>query len=247
MNRVVVITGVAGGIGRACAAAFMADRWDVAGVDKVARPDGLACTWYGRIDLGIRSAGDRLQAFIAGIGRLDALVNNAGLQVRKPLVETTDEDWALTMATNAAAPFVAIRVAEPYLRATQGAVVNVSSVHAVATSGGMSAYAASKGALNALTRAAAIELGPVGVRVNAVLPGAIDTPMLRGDAGARRTTGDQLDPLAGIVRHIPLGRIGRPEEIASVVLFLADGARSSFITGQALIVDGGVTARLASE
>jgi len=152
------------------------------------------------------------------------------------------------MATNAAAPFVAIREAIPYLRKAQGAVVNVASVHALATSAGIAAYAASKGALVALTRSAALELGPDGVRVNAVIPGAIDTKMLRGDAGrALDGAGGSEEGLAEIAARTPLGRIGRPEEIAQAVLFLADGERSSFVTGQTLVADGGVLARLASE
>jgi NAD(P)-dependent dehydrogenase (short-subunit alcohol dehydrogenase family) len=249
MSRVAVVTGVAGGIGRACAAAFAAEGWRVAGIGRSARPAGVPCDWYAQIDLGLRSTTERLRAFFAEIGQIDALVNNAALQVSKPLVETTDADWAAVMATNAAAPFVAIREAVPFLQATHGAIVNVSSVHAVATSTGIAAYAASKGALTALTRAAAIELGPAGVRVNAVVPGAIDTPMLRAGSGERFGTeaSGSEDPLKRIAERTPLGRIGRPEEIAGVVVFLADGTRSSFVTGQAWIVDGGVTARLASE
>ena len=247
MNRLVVISGVAGGIGRACAVAFTAAGWDVVGIDVVARPDGVVVGRYERIDLGVRTATDKLRALFADLGRVDAIVNNAALHIAKPLADTTDEDWAAVLATNAAAPFVAIREAIPYLRASRGAIVNVSSVHAVATSAGLSAYAASKGALVALTRSAAIELGPHGVRVNAVLPGAVDTPMLRKDLGTRGSERGLDDPLADISRRTPLGRVGLPEEIASAVLFLADAERSSFVTGQALVVDGGVLARLGSE
>lgn len=175
--------------------------------------------------------------FLAEVGRIDALVNNAALQIVKPLAETTDANWATVMATNATAPFMAIREALPFLHASRGAVVNVSSVHAIATSTQVAAYAASKGALLALTRAAALELGPMGVRVNAVLPGAIDTPMLNPADDARED----------LARRTPLGRIGRPEEVASVALFLADGTRSSFVTGQGWIVDGGAIARLGTE
>lgn len=237
MSRVVVITGIAGGIGRACASAFAAEGWRVAGIDKVSQPPGVACDWYEQIDLGVRSTADRLRSFFAELDRMDALVNNAAVHIVKPLAETSDADWAAVMATNAAAPFVAIREAVPYLHASRGAVVNVASVHAIATATDVAAYAASKGALVSLTRAAAIEYGPMGVRLNAVLPGAIDTPMLDTSKAVR-------DDLA---RRTPLGRIGRPEEVASVVVFLADGTRSSFVTGQGWIVDGGVTARLASE
>jgi NAD(P)-dependent dehydrogenase (short-subunit alcohol dehydrogenase family) len=248
MTRVAVVTGAAGGIGRACVAAFMEAGWDVAGIDRVERPEGMPGRWYGRIDLGVRSTTDRLRAFFAEVGQIDALVNNAALQVSKSIADTTDADWAAVMATNAAAPFVAIREALPYLRSTKGAVVNVSSVHALATSAQIAAYASSKGALAALTRAAAVELGAEGIRVNAVLPGAIDTAMLRAGAEDRRTAESDADErLASLARRTPLGRIGRPEEIASVIVFLADAERSSFVTGTTMVVDGGAIARLSIE
>ena len=245
MTRVAVITGAAGGIGRACVVAFMEAGWDVAAIDRLGRPGGAPGQWWGRFDIAVRSGGQRLRAFFAEVGRVDALVNNAAVQLSKPLIETTDAEWATVFGTNAAAPFVAIREAVPYLQATGGSIVNVASVHALATSHGIAAYATSKGALVALTRAAAMELGPSGVRVNAVLPGAVDTPMLRIDAAARG--GGDRNRIAAIARRTPLGRIGRPEEIASAVVFLADNERSSFVTGQTLVVDGGVLARLASD
>jgi glucose 1-dehydrogenase len=247
-SRVAVITGAAGGIGRACVAAFMADGWDVAGIDRVDRPAGLPGRWYARIDLGVRSTAEHLRDLFAEVGRIDALVNNAALQVSKSIDETSDADWAAVLAVNAAAPFVAIREALPYLRSSAGAVVNVSSVHALATSAQIAAYASSKAALAGLTRAAAVELGPGGVRVNAVLPGAIDTPMLRAGADDRRTSeADAEDRLGFLAQRTPLRRIGRPEEIAQAILFLADPERSSFVTGTTLVVDGGATARLSSE
>ena len=248
MSRVAVVTGVAGGIGRACAVAFMQAGWDVAGIGRGPRPDGLPGRWYGQVDLGLRTATDRLREFFAEVGQIDVLVNNAATQVSKPVETTTDAEWAAVMATNAAAPFIALREAIPFLRATKGSVVNVASVHALATAGGVAAYAASKGALVALTRSAALELGADGIRVNAVIPGAVDTKMLRGDAGMRvgSAAGEQAG-LEAIAARTPLRRIGRPEEIAQAVLFLADADRSSFITGHALVADGGVLARLASE
>jgi NAD(P)-dependent dehydrogenase (short-subunit alcohol dehydrogenase family) len=248
VTRVAVITGIAGGIGRATAVAFTEAGWDVMGVGRGSRPDGVTATRYERIDLGVRSASDRLRELFASLRQLDALVNNAAMELAKPLVDTSDDDWAAVLATNAAAPFVAIREAAPYLGKQGGSVVNVASVHAVATSAGVAAYVASKGALVALTRAAALELGPAGVRVNAVLPGAIDTQMLRNAAAERLGPGSgSADPLADLAARTPLRRLGRAEEIASVILFLADNDRSSFITGEALVADGGVLARLASE
>jgi NAD(P)-dependent dehydrogenase (short-subunit alcohol dehydrogenase family) len=140
---------------------------------------------------------------------------------------------------------VATRAALAALRASRGAIVNVSSVHAIATSAGLAAYVASKGGLAALTRSTALELAP-DVRVNAVLPGAIDTPMLRSGLARWSTDAHPDIRLQGLADRTPLRRIGEPAEVAEVILFLAD-TRSSFITGQTVVVDGGVSAQLSSE
>ena len=180
---------------------------------------------------------------------LHAIVNNAAIQVSKPILQTSAAEWDLTMASNLRSVFLGAKLAHPLLKAAGGgAIVNVSSVHAIATSANISAYAASKGGLLALTRAMAIEFAPDNIRVNAVLPGAVDTPMLRASM-ERDLYGDfsvqqRLDNLAGKTVN---GRIGTPAEIAHAIFFLADGSQSSFMTGQALVVDGGATARLSTE
>ncbi len=137
----------------------------------------------------------------------------------------------------------------PLLKAGNGgAIVNVSSVHAVATSKDIAAYAASKGGMLALTRALAIELAPDSIRVNTVLPGAVDTDMLKAglnrDHAGGGTTDERLENLAG---KTVSGKIGTPDEIARAIYFLADNDESSFITGQPLVIDGGATARLSTE
>jgi NAD(P)-dependent dehydrogenase (short-subunit alcohol dehydrogenase family) len=182
----------------------------------------------------------------ADLGRVDALVNNAAIQVAKPMVRTSAAEWDTIMDTNVRMAFRTMIAAHARLRERRGSVVNVSSVHAVATSRSIAVYAASKGALVALTRAAALELAEDGIRVNAVLPGAVDTPMLRAGMSARadRTIEESM---AALSAKTPLGRIGEPEEIAQSILFLADSDRSSFVTGQLLTVDGGATARLSTE
>jgi NAD(P)-dependent dehydrogenase (short-subunit alcohol dehydrogenase family) len=181
-------------------------------------------------------------------GRLDALVNNAACQVCKPVMETSAEDWDTIMACNVRSVFLSVKQAFPLLKKTSGAIVNVSSVHAVATSCGIAAYAASKGALLALTRAMALEFGPEGVRVNAVLPGAVDTPMLHAGLSRGHLTGDTVTKLLrGLGKKHVMGRVGKPHEIGQTILFLADSNRSSFMTGQSLVVDGGATARLSTE
>jgi NAD(P)-dependent dehydrogenase (short-subunit alcohol dehydrogenase family) len=181
-------------------------------------------------------------------GRLDALVNNAAVQVCKPILETTPAEWDRIMSNNLRSVFLGVQLAYPLLRAQQGAIVNVSSVHAVATSRNIAAYAASKGALLALTRAMALEFGCDGVRVNAILPGAVDTGMLRAGLDRGHVPGSNMEDLVrGLGRKHVMGRVGRPEEIGRAILFLADNEQSSFMTGQALVVDGGATARLSTE
>jgi NAD(P)-dependent dehydrogenase (short-subunit alcohol dehydrogenase family) len=182
------------------------------------------------------------------VDRLDALVNNAAIQLSKPLAETSVEEWDAVMSSNLRSAYLTSRQARPMLAAVQGSIVNVSSVHAVATSVAISAYAASKGGLAALTRALAVEFAPDGIRVNAVLPGAVDTPMLREGVGRGELGGQSVEQrLAALGRRTPLGRIGRPDEIARSILFLASKDQASFITGQTLVVDGGATAHLSTE
>jgi NAD(P)-dependent dehydrogenase (short-subunit alcohol dehydrogenase family) len=202
-----------------------------------------------RVDVADPPALEALFAEIeAGKRGLDAIVNNAATQLVKPLLETEPDEWDALMAVNVRAALFTARYGYPLLRDRKGAIVNVASVHAVATSPGMSAYVTSKGALVALTRALALELAPDEVRVNCVLPGAVRTRMLeeglsRGHL-ARADTELRLEELG---RRHPLGRIGEPGEIAQAILFLADDTRSGFMTGQGLVVDGGATARLSTE
>jgi NAD(P)-dependent dehydrogenase (short-subunit alcohol dehydrogenase family) len=164
-------------------------------------------------------------------------------------MDTTIEEWDLVMASNLRSVFVGTKLAFPLLKeAGGGAIVNISSVHAVATSTNIASYAASKGGLLALTRALAIEFAPNNIRVNAVLPGAVDTPMLRSGLSRGHLGGDSvIERLDNLARRTVNGRIGRPEEIAHAIYFLADETQSSFMTGQAMIVDGGATARLSTE
>jgi NAD(P)-dependent dehydrogenase (short-subunit alcohol dehydrogenase family) len=143
--------------------------------------------------------------------------------------------------------YLGIRAAHPLLLTNRGSIVNVSSVHAIATSTKIAAYAASKGGMVALTRALALELAPQ-IRVNAILPGAVDTPMLRDGLMRGHLQGANAAELVNDLgsKHV-IGRVGQPSEIAEAIYFLADDDRSSFMTGQTLIVDGGATARLSTE
>jgi NAD(P)-dependent dehydrogenase (short-subunit alcohol dehydrogenase family) len=250
-KKVVLITGAAGGIGRASVQYFAAHGWRVIGVDR--HPfgeeypqDGLFIQADIANPADFETIFDKTEKFTH---ELHAIVNNAAVQIAKPLVETTTEEWDEVMASNLRSIFLACKLAFPLLDASgNGAIVNVSSVHAVATSANIGAYAASKGGVMALTRAMAIEFAPQNIRVNAILPGAVDTPMLR--AGLQRghvSGGTIVDRLENLARKTVNGRVGQPEEIASAIYFLADNAQSSFMTGQALVVDGGATCRLSTE
>jgi len=195
---------------------------------------------------------DQVEEFFAWLAErtdgLHAIVNNAAIQICKPLVEMSVEEWDAVLASNLRSIFLTARHGFPLLRAAKGAVVNVSSVHAVATSVEVAAYAASKAGILALTRAMALEFASAGVRVNAILPGAIDTPMLRAGLGRGHVSGDSVDErMAHLARRTAMGRVGQPAEIAHAIRFLADAEQSSFVTGQTLIVDGGATARLSTE
>lgn len=248
MGKKALITGTSGGIGLATARLFLMSGWRVFGVDRKAAPPSIEGMEFFACDLSDAAHSEKVFREIREkAGALDALVNNAAMQVCKPIFETDISEWDELMAVNLRSAFVAVRSMLNSLK--KGAsIVNVSSVHAVATSSNIAAYAASKGALSAFTRALAIELSPQGIRVNAVLPGAIDTEMLRAGLGRGHLEGGTIDErLTVLAARTPLGRIGRPEDIAQAILFLADGERSSFITGQALVVDGGATTRLGTE
>ncbi|NBC18945.1 MAG: SDR family oxidoreductase [Bacteroidetes bacterium] len=248
MKPVVVVTGVGGGIGQAIAHAFADAGWTVVGVD-VREVEVDAAARFIQADVSEEASSARIFARVnEEEGRLDALINNAAIQICKPLVETTPDEWDAVMASNLRSVYLAVRHAHPLMQERGGAIVNVSSVHAIATSANIAAYAASKGGLLALTRALAIELSDDAIRVNAVLPGAIDTPMLHSGLTRGHLPEGQVTELVRALgkRHV-IGRVGQPEEVAQAVLFLADRERSSFVTGQALVVDGGATTRLSTE
>ena len=244
--RHVLVTGASGGIGAATAGAFAAEGWAVHAVDRTPAPKGLPAETFLQLDLTDPEA---IALLVTHLGQqpLDALVNNAAIGHNTPISDTTLEALDAVLATNLRAPFQLTRAILPNMKMAAGAIVNVASVHALATSTDAAAYAASKGGLVSFTRAAAIEFAADAVRCNAVLPGATDTPMLEDGLARQRGKRQDDDSRRQLESRTPLGRIGRPEEVAQAILFLADSDRSGFITGQTLVVDGGVLARLASE
>ncbi len=250
-QKTVLITGAGGGIGRATVDLFTEKGWRVIGVDRSPYGDDFPKTGH-FIQADISHPEVLEQIFMqtrASTPTLEALVNNAAVQVAKPLIETTVEEWDAVMASNLRSAFLFMKLAYPLFKAAgSGAIVNVSSVHAVQTSVNIAAYAASKGGLLALTRAMAIEFAPDNIRVNAILPGAVDTPMLRAGLNRGHLGGVDLQArLDNLARKTVNGRVGLPSEIAHAIYFLADNEQSSFMTGQAMVVDGGATARLSTE
>lgn len=232
MNRVVV-TGASSGIGAACVEAFQAEGAEVIGIDIEDSSNGDI---HIQLDLASTDCGKLLLERIGEV-EVDGLVNNAGIGLDVAAVDTSPEQFDRVIAVNLRAPFLLASALQPKLAMTKGFVVNVASVHAVATSRMVAAYAASKGGLVSLTRALAVEWAP-DIRVNTVLPGAVETTMLKD--GLFRTD-SSLEELCD--RH-PVGRIGRPEEIAKAITFLAV---NRFSSGSSLTVDGGATARLSTE
>jgi NAD(P)-dependent dehydrogenase (short-subunit alcohol dehydrogenase family) len=249
MKKTVLITGAGGGIGRAAAEAFLDSGWEVIGVDKYEIRNPLNKIHYIKGDISEPdSVKNIFEEALKTTDTLDALVNNAAIQTCKSIVEMEADEWDSIMESNLRSIFLSVRNSLHFLRKPGGAIINVSSVHAVATSANISAYAATKGGVLALTRALAVELAYKGIRVNAVLPGAVDTQMLRAGLGRGHLQEGGIDEkLKELGQKTPLGRIGKPEEIAKSIIFLADNDQSSFITGEALVIDGGALAKLSTE
>ena len=250
-KRYVVITGASRGIGRAAWDIFAKNNWFVIGIGRSPMGEDIPEQGYFiQADVSLEKDWQKIKKETTNItNQLDAVVNNAAIQITKPILDTTVEEWDQVLNANLRSVFLSVKMMHPLLKSGNGgAIVNVSSVHAVATSKDIAAYAASKGGMLALTRALAIELAPDNIRVNTILPGAVDTDMLKAglnrDHAGGGTTDERLENLA---RKTVSGKIGTPEEIARAIYFLADNDESSFITGQPLVIDGGATARLSTE
>jgi NAD(P)-dependent dehydrogenase (short-subunit alcohol dehydrogenase family) len=229
VSRVALVTGGAHGIGAAIAARLTRDGWRVIVADRDAAGSAPPGGRYAVCDVADETAVATLLAGVAaGEGRLDALVCNAGIMIRKPIAQLTPDEWSRVIGTNLTSTFLLVRASEALLRAAHGAVVTIASTRAHMSEPHTEAYAASKGGLVALTHALAISLGP-DVRVNCISPGWIFTK------------GDPPRPEDGAFH--PAGRVGRPDDIAALAAWLA-GPESGFITGAEFIVDGGVTRKM---
>ena len=235
-SKVALITGAAHGIGRATARQLLDDGWNIGAVDlkgpELERAFGKQARRVLRIegDIGDEATAKRaVNETIERFGQLDGVVSNAGIMIRKPIRQLTIAEWRRVLDVNLTAAFLLAKAAERALRQTQGAFVSIASTRAEMSEQDTEAYSASKGGLVALTHALAMTLAPV--RVNCVSPGWIAT---RDYDKLRRKDHTQ---------H-PAGRVGRPEDIAEVVAWLLDGARSGFVTGANFTVDGGMTRKM---
>lgn len=244
-SRVVVITGAASGMGAAAARLFasMGDTVIVVDRDAVGAND-VAGEIGGSAVVGDVSSSafcrSTLDDVVSRWGRLDVVVNAAGVIYRGSGEQTDDEAWARVMAVNVDGVFFMCRAALAHMvPAGVGAIINFGSIWGGIGSAGVAAYCASKGAVHQLTRAMALDHATDGVRINAVAPGEVDTPMLSSGRDARPSA-DDLQALADAT--IPMKRLAQPEEIASVVAFLASDA-ASYMTGAIVPVDAGYTAR----
>lgn len=236
---VAIVTGGANGIGKSIAKRLQKDGWRLAVIDKDARHLSSAFRTTTKIVTFDGDVTDEftVQRIVAGtldkFGRLDALVSNAGVMVRKPIAQLSLPEWRRVIDTNLTATFLLARAAEKALRKSKGAIVTVASTRAAMSEPNTESYSASKGGIVALTHALSISLGPE-VRVNTVSPGWIETG--RYSALKKRDH----------AQH-PVGRVGKPTDLAEIVAFLLDREKSGFITGANFTVDGGMTRKMIYE
>jgi NAD(P)-dependent dehydrogenase (short-subunit alcohol dehydrogenase family) len=242
---VVLVTGASSGIGAAIAIAFAEAGWDVmaAGRDEgrleeVADVSAKIVMWSGELAES-EDCNELVRDTIDEFGHLDCLVNNAGVIVRANVGDTSDEEWRYTMAINLDVPFFLSRAALPHLLLAEGNIVNIASDWGLRGGERAAAYCASKGGIVLLTKAMAKDHAREGLRVNAICPGDVDTPMLAAEAKEHGI--DLEDYLEEAAAESPNGRVATPEEIAGLALFLASDA-ATHITGAAIPIDGGVTA-----
>ncbi|MEY2583795.1 MAG: hypothetical protein QOE09_3644 [Ilumatobacteraceae bacterium] len=244
MASVALITGAAGGIGGATLDRFLAGGWKVAAVDinAVDASDRAADVLSIRADL--RDVAECRRAVAEAVqwaGRLDAVVNAAGVWTEGPSAETTEQEWDRVVDLNLKGLYFVSSASIPHLAETRGAIINLSSDAGIQGNAGAAVYCASKGGVSILTKALALELAPLGVRANAVCPGDVNSPMLRGQAEASADPAAYIDKLLRGYPQAASARFIEPAEIAELIWFLAQPSASA-ITGANISIDFGLSA-----
>jgi NAD(P)-dependent dehydrogenase (short-subunit alcohol dehydrogenase family) len=245
VGKAAIVTGAASGIGLATLVKFLeAGAAGVVAVDVAPAPPealGSERVRYVRGDVSVEeTAREFARVALESFGRIDVLVNNAGVSVVKPLHEHTPEEWDLVMGVNVKAAYWAARHVIPVMmRQRSGVILNTGSISGQVGIPGQGVYGPSKGAIHQMTRQMAIEYAPHGIRVNAIGCGTIDTPLVHKSAAA---SGDPEKFWAMLRDNHPIGRIASAEEVASFITYMASDL-ASFFTGAILMMDGGFTAR----
>lgn len=241
-DRVAVVTGGCGGIGQAICQRFAREGAVVYAADITPAQTLHSAVRYVKHDVALENdAVAVMQQIEREHGRLDILVNAAGIEIETTIEQTTLNDWNRIFAVNVTGTFLSCKYALPLMRnAGAGSIINFGSYDGFIADPSLAAYCASKGAVHALTRAMACDYGPENIRVNAICPGYIDTPMLQsffGDSG-------NIESLKQAVRDIhPIRSYGTPEDVANLVNWLA-GDESRYATGQLWVIDGGLSAQV---
>jgi len=248
-NRVAIVTGGCSGIGSSIVELFVREGAQVMIGDIKEDKETLArisairagAVTFAKTD--VRSSLDvqnLVDTAVSNYGTIDVVCNDAGIELVRPLLQTTEDDWNRVLDTNLKGTFLVSRFALPHLmKRRRGSIINLASQLGLVGLERFAAYCASKGGVIMLTKAMAVEFGSYGIRVNCICPGAIETPMMARELALEK------NPEEAERRFIdlhPIGRLGKPEEIAEAALFLASD-RSAFVTGSALVVDGGFTTR----
>jgi NAD(P)-dependent dehydrogenase (short-subunit alcohol dehydrogenase family) len=244
-GKVVIVTGGAKGIGEGCVVKLLEAKATVVvfDLDDQFKNKGLVTSY--KVDLTkeaeVKKATDEV---VEKFGRIDGLINCAGIQTYGSILDTTEEVWDKTFAVNVKSMFFTSKHAGAVMaKQKSGSIVNISSVQSTNSQKTVVAYASSKGAINTFTRASALDLAEFNVRVNAILPGSVDTPMLRASAEMHKGDKTVDDVLIEWGKGHPLGRIAKPTEIGDLATYLISD-HSTFITGSSMVIDGGLTVQV---